>query len=198
MGLSEELERLAKLRSEGMLTAEEFDKAKSRLLSSLSMPAGFVLPTGFLLTGIRRQSSRTFAGLPLWSIALGSNPEKGEMRGHARGIIAIGDMATGWLAFGGLARGVIAIGGLAVGLFAFGGAAIGVLIALGGAALGSVAFGGAAIGLVAIGGGAIGYYAMGGGAAGAHTVSAIHRDPAAVDFFQQHFPWLRWLFRQWT
>ena len=90
-------------------------------------------------------------GLPLWAIAIGPDWERGEMRGHARGIFALGDIATGWFAFGGLARGFFAFGGLAIGLFAFGGAAIGGL------------------------------------AIGAHTISATHQDPAALDFFKQYF-----------
>ena len=40
---------------------------------------------------------------------------------------------------------------------------------------------------IAIGGGACGYYALGGGAIGAHTISATHQDPAALDFFKQYF-----------
>jgi hypothetical protein len=182
MNLTEELERLAKLHTDGALTAEEFAKAKSQLLSGQRM-------TPFPARTIRRQSSRTFCGLPLWAIAIGPDWEHGEMRGHARGIFAFGDMATGWFACGGLARGIFAVGGLAIGVFAFGGGAIGVLVAIGGGAIGGIALGGAAIGLVAIGGGAVGYYACGGGAAGVHTISAVHRDPAAVEFFQQYFPW---------
>jgi putative oligomerization/nucleic acid binding protein len=189
MSLAQELERLAKLRSDGVLTAEEFDKAKKQLLSAPSQLSGFVL------RGLRRQSSRMFAGLPLWSIAIGPDLERGEMRGHARGIFALGDIATGWVAFGGFARGFIAMGGLAVGLIAFGGGAVGILIALGGGAIGGIAFGGAAVGLVAIGGGAFGYYAMGGAAAGVHAVSALSRDPAATEFFQKYFPWLGPFFR---
>src|SRR5213078_786815 len=172
MNLAQELERLAKLHAEGALTAEEFARAKSQLLST---PAFSKFP----VKGIRRESPRKFFGLPLWAIAIGPDWERGEMRGHARGIFALGDMATGWFAFGGLARGFFAFGGLAIGLFAFGGAA-----------LGGLAIGGGAVGGVAIGGGACGYYAFGGGAVGVHTVSPLHQDPAALDFFRQYFPWL--------
>lgn len=184
MNLTSELERLAKLHAEGALTAEEFAKAKSQLLAG---PAFSKFP----MRGIRRQSARKFFGLPLWAIAVGPDWERGEMRGHARGIFAFGDMATGWFAFGGFARGIVAFGGLAIGLFAFGGGAIGVLIAAGGFAIGTLALGGGAIGLIAIGGGACGYYALGGGAVGVHTVSAMGRDPAALEFFRTYFPWLR-------
>src|SRR5438034_8191868 len=106
--------------------------------------------SGVPFKSIRRQSSRMVCGLPLWAIAIGPDLERGEMRGHARAIFALGDMATGWFAFGGLARGIFAFGGLAVGLVAFGGVAVSVLIAVGGAAIGGIAFGGGAIGAIAI------------------------------------------------
>ena len=107
MNLAQELERLAKLHAEGALTADEFARAKSQLLST---PAFSKFP----VKGIRRESPRKFFGLPLWAIAIGPDWERGEMRGHARGIFALGDMATGWFAFGGLARGFFAFGGLAI------------------------------------------------------------------------------------
>ena len=163
MNLAQELERLAQLHAQGALTEEEFTKAKSQLLSSQRSSA---LP----LKGIRRESTRKLCGLPLWAIAMGPDWERGEMRGHARGIFALG--------------------GLAIGLVAIGGGAIGVLVALGGGAIGGIAFGGGAVGGIAVGGGACGYYAFGGGAVGVHTVSALQQDPAALDFFQHYFPWL--------
>jgi hypothetical protein len=138
--------------------------------------------------GIRRRSSLEFAGLPLYDVALGPDPEKGEFRGHARGILAIGDMATGVIAVGGLARGIVALGGLAVGLLALGGLSIGLLLALGGAAIGGVAIGGGAVGGVAVGGGAAGYYACGGGVYGHAVVGAVQRDQEAVEFFRTHAP----------
>jgi hypothetical protein len=68
---------------------------------------------------------------------------------------------------------------------------VGLLSAIGGLAIGGLALGGGAIGGVAVGGGAFGHYACGGGAAGTHVVSAIRRDPEAVEFFREHaFPGL--------
>ena len=43
--------------------------------------------------GIRKRSEKALCGLPLVDIAIGSDPEKNDMRGHAHGIIAIGDIA---------------------------------------------------------------------------------------------------------
>ena len=85
-------------------------------------------------------------------MAIGPDPSKGEKRGHAKGIVAFGDMATGVFAAGGLARGVVAFGGLAIGLASFGGLGIGLILALGGAAAGGVAIGGGAAGVYAMGG----------------------------------------------
>lgn len=177
MALPDELEKLARLRDQGVLSQPEFDKAKARLLS----------PVPF--KGIRRQSALKLAGLPLWSVAIGPDLAKGEVRGHAKGIFAFGDMATGVFAAGGLARGVFAFGGLAIGLASFGGLGIGLVVALGGAAIGAFALGGGAAGAMAIGGGAAGHYAMGGGAVGTHVLSASQCDAEALDFFSRTFEW---------
>lgn len=134
---------------------------------------------------VRRRSAETLAGLALYDIAFGPDSAKGEMRGHARGILAIGDIATGVIAIGGFARGIFALGGLAAGLVTLGGFSAG-LVAVGGLALGGVAMGGGAIGAVAIGGAAAGSYACGGAALGGHVVSGSGADPEAVRFFREH------------
>jgi hypothetical protein len=132
----------------------------------------------------RWNSSATFLEYPLVSIAMGPDAAANETRGHARGIIAIGDIATGVIALGGVARGLIAFGGFAVGALAFGGAGIGML-AFGGLALGYLAAGGLAIGYAAIGGLAIGHYAVGGAAIGHFTISPLHHDREVVDYFSK-------------
>ena len=136
--------------------------------------------------GVRKRASWGLGDLPLYDIAVGPDPERGEIRGHARGIVAVGDIATGFVAVGGWARGFFAVGGLATGLLSFGGGAIGILAAVGGLAIGGAAMGGAAIGGIAIGGGAVGQYACGGAAYGQHVLSATERDPVAVEFFDAH------------
>jgi hypothetical protein len=135
-------------------------------------------------TGVRYRSTVGVGDFPLFAVAVGPDLSRGEIRGHARGIVAVGDFATGVVAIGGLARGVVAIGGLTAGLVSFGGLALGLLLAFGGLALGSVAVGGGAAGRVAIGGGAVGRYACGGGAYGTYVVSATRRDPEALAFFR--------------
>jgi hypothetical protein len=140
---------------------------------------------------VRYRSAAGIGDVPLVSIALGPDLEKGEWRGYARGVIAIGDVATGLVAIGGVATGGLCIGGVSLGLASFGGLALGVLLAVGGLAVGGTAVGGAAAGRVAVGGGAVGVYACGGGAFGTHVVSPARRDPEAEAFFQEHG--LEWL-----
>jgi hypothetical protein len=140
--------------------------------------------------GVRRRSATTVLGLPLYDIATGPDPAKGEMRGHACGVIAIGDIATGVLAFGGYAQGLVAVGGAAVGGICIGGCALGVVLGIGGLAVGGIAIGGMAIGLVSMGGMAVGYYACGGDAAGKYLLTAQRQDPEAVEFFHRWMPWI--------
>ena len=133
-----------------------------------------------------RQTARGLRKRGSWyAIAIGPDPARNEVRGHAKGFIAIGDKATGFIAIGGLARGVIAIGGCALGLISFGGVSLGALLAVGGLAIGGVAFGGAAVGGVAMGGHASGFYACGGAAFGPNVIDEDRRDPAAIVFFAE-------------
>src|SRR5437773_10997523 len=80
---------------------------------------------GYTGRSIRKRSEAKFFGIPLWEIAVGPDIERGELRGHAKAIFAIGDIATGLFAMGGIARGGVTIGGLSFGLIAVGGGALG-------------------------------------------------------------------------
>lgn len=148
---------------------------------------------------VRKRSESELFGIPLWEIATGPDPARGERRGHARAIFAIGDVATGLFALGGIARGFVCVGGISCGfltlggvslslLFAMGGVAIAPL-AFGGAALGGIAIGGAAIGGVAIGGAGVGFYAKGASVVGVHAINDLGQDPEAVRFFSKWLPW---------
>jgi hypothetical protein len=57
------------------------------------------------LRRVRRQSEHLFLGLPLYAIAIGPDLAKGELRGHAKGVIAVGGVALGHYAAGGIAYG---------------------------------------------------------------------------------------------
>ena len=145
----------------------------------------------FLNAGKRYNSKATLFGWPVVSVAFG--PKDGQMRGHAKGIIAIGDIATGGIAVGGISRGVVAVGGLALGLFSLGGATVGLVTATGGMAVGGMASGGGALGLLATGGGAVGIVAQGGGALGVFTRDARGVRPIGENPFAD----LAWFFGAW-
>ena len=88
------------------------------------------------------RSRRTLFGLPLVHINL---CDRSLCR--AKGVIAIGNVATGLIAIGGFSAGLLTLGGAAFSLgIAFGGGAVSGYAALGGAAVGQYAAGGTAFG----------------------------------------------------
>lgn len=109
------------------------------------------------------RSKREFCGLPLVHVNICDRGFAG-----AKGIIAIGNVATGVVAVGALSVGVLSFGAVSVGLLALGAVAFG-LVSAAAIAVGLLAFGAIAIGYLAIGGCAIGIYAAGGAAAGARV-----------------------------
>jgi hypothetical protein len=126
---------------------------------------------------VRYVTSTKLLGWPLFSIALGPDDAKDEGRGYARGIIAIGDVATGFIAIGGIAGGAISVGGISLGALSVGG------VSLGGAVLGGVAIGG-----IAFGGVAVGHYAKGGAVVGTYADGPRRHDPEAVRLFNSLIP----------
>lgn len=115
------------------------------------------------------KSKRTLFGLPLVHINLSYGRFSGLRR--AKGIIAIGNIATGILAFGGISAGIFSLGGISCGLFSLGGLSLAVLLSLGGLSIGGIAFGGLALGIFACGSCAIGVYSIGGAAIAAQIAS---------------------------
>ena len=88
-----------------------------------------------VVPGYEYKSKHTLFGLPLVHINCGYGLRR------AKGVIAIGNIATGIVALGGFGVGVVSFCGIGVGL-----------LSLGGLALGGFAVGGVAVGLVAAGG----------------------------------------------
>jgi hypothetical protein len=105
----------------------------------------------FRRQAIEYRSEQRWGDLPVVHVAVGGRQADGRYRpGRARGVIALGDVATGLVAVGGVAIGLFSVGGVAVGLVALGGVAIG-LVAVGAVAIGLFAAGAVAIGLTAMG-----------------------------------------------
>ena len=103
------------------------------------------------------RSKTTIMGLPLLHINFG----QGCRPCRAKGIFALGNVATGVFAMGGVAVGAVSVGGLALGAAAAGGAALGGALAVGGVAVGGIALGAIAVGYVACGAVASGVHAFG-------------------------------------
>ena len=106
------------------------------------------------------KSHATMMGLPLIHYTYGRSPETGR-RVCAKGVIAVGRIASGIIAIGHASIGVIAVGQLAIGfLFGLGQLATG-LAAVGQAAIGVYfGLGQLATGVIAIGQFAIGKYVL--------------------------------------
>ena len=121
------------------------------------------------------KSKRTLFGLPLIHINCGYGLR------WARGILAVGNVATGLVALGGVSAGLLSLGGVALGLLlALGGVALGA-IAIGAVAAGLLAWGGVALGWLSVGGVVKGVYAMGGVAAGSKVaMGGLASAPLAI------------------
>ncbi|MCM1130582.1 MAG: helix-turn-helix domain-containing protein [Roseburia sp.] len=101
-------------------------------------------------------SKRKAFGLPLVHIHFGVGVY------YAKGIIAIGNIATGVISIGLLSVGVFTFGLLGLGLITWACFSLGLLMSLGAISIGALAFGGVAIGLFSFGGLSIGLYSFGG------------------------------------
>lgn len=99
------------------------------------------------------KSEASLFGLPLVHINTGGRYTNRK----AKGIIAVGDIATGVISFGGVAVGLLTFGGIGIGLIGFGGIGIGI-IGIGGVGVGAIALGGVAVGLNSFGAVAMGLY----------------------------------------
>lgn len=106
------------------------------------------------------KSKKTFRGLPLVHIKLGPGITR------AKGVIAIGTIATGILSLGAISFGILSFGAVSIGLLAVGAMAMAALFAAGSIAVGAIALGGIAVGLLTIGGLSVGIYSLGGCAIG--------------------------------
>lgn len=113
------------------------------------------------------KSEKLINGVPLIHIHFGM----GKYR--AKGIVAIGNVASGVLSIGLFSAGLFSFGVLSLGLVSFGALALGLLLSLGGIALGGLAVGGIAVGILAVGGVALGYFSLGGLAVGVYSIGGF-------------------------
>ncbi len=102
------------------------------------------------------------------------------------GLIAFGFLSLGILAFGDIALGLLSAAGVAIGLITFGGVSIGAFMSFGGLAIGQFAVGGAAFGRIAIGGYAEGWLAVGAEPYGEHVFYVPEDMEALSDFLTEN------------
>ncbi|MDY6836789.1 MAG: hypothetical protein SWH78_02340 [Thermodesulfobacteriota bacterium] len=150
--------------------------------SRLGVWRRYLYPTGAYFAEFK--SHRHFFGLPLVHYTRGICPETGK-RIVAKGVVAVGRLATGILAIGHASFGVIAIGQLGLGVLVGVGQASTGLAALGQVAIGAfLGLGQLATGYVAIGQVGIGGYVLAQIGLGEHVWSQRHADIEAVEFFR--------------
>ena len=106
-------------------------------------------------SGYEYRSKKTLWGMPLVHVSVGFGAKR------ARGVVAIGNIASGIVSLGLVSAGVISLGLLSLGIFGFGTLAVGLLFAFGAISIGAVAAGAMALGVVSFGAVAIGMYAQG-------------------------------------
>ncbi len=114
------------------------------------------------------KSEKTLWGLPLVHVHIGFGMKK------AKGIVAIGNVATGVVSVGLLAKGGVAIGCLSMGLVGMGCLTLGLLLAIGAIAVGTFSIGAIAIGVFALGAVAIGMFSTGALAVASHVAIGDH------------------------
>lgn len=116
------------------------------------------------------KSARSLFGLPLVHVNLAFGcwrPGLYEKAPRAKGVLAVGNIASGVLAVGLLARGMLSLGGVSAGVLSLGCASVG-LLCIGALAAGGVAVGALALGIVAVGAVAIGMFSLGAASLASH------------------------------
>lgn len=161
-----EMEKLAQMSELFGVSVDELVKGDVALNETKQEPFPTIEKKRRFVNG-EYKSTKTWRGVPVVHINL---------RGKAKGVVAVGLIAKGFVSVGLLSVGLLSVGVLALGLIAIGGAlAVGGfasaavaagIVACGGVAAGVFSFGGASFGWLSFGGASIGKYAFGGYASG--------------------------------
>lgn len=114
------------------------------------------------------KSKKIVFGMPLVHINIGFGRKK------AKGIIAIGNIASGLVSIGFVSFGLISMGLVSIGLLSFGIIAIGALLAAGAISVGTISFGAIALGIFATGAISAGMFSIGAISAATHIAIGNH------------------------
>lgn len=121
------------------------------------------------------KSKRNLFGLPLVHINFGWGIKK------AKGIIAIGNSATGFIALGIIAKGLLSLGVLSLGIIGIGCVALGLLLSVGSFSIGTFAIGAVAFGVFTLGSLSIGMFSVGSCSIASHiAIGAYARGHIAI------------------
>jgi transcriptional regulator with XRE-family HTH domain len=128
-------------------------------------------PIPFWITGggaFEYKSKQVMYGLPLVHINIGWKPRK------AKGILAIGNIATGFLSIGLIAKGLLSIGLLSMGIISIGVLSLALLLAVGSISIGTFSLGAVAVGIFTLGAVSVGVYSVGAVAAASRVAIGEH------------------------
>ncbi len=114
------------------------------------------------------KSTKTFLGLPLVHVNIGLGIRK------AKGIIAIGNVASGIISIGLASIGVLSLGLASLGVLSLAVFSVGLLLALGSVAIGTVAIGAIAVGIFTIGAISFGVFSLGAISIASHIAIGDH------------------------
>jgi len=114
------------------------------------------------------KSEKIVFGMPLVHVHIGFGLKK------AKGIIAIGNIATGFISLGLLSTGFLSFGILGLGLLSFSVFALGLLLAVGSVSLGLISIGAVALGFFTVGAVSVGAYSIGAVASASRVAVGDH------------------------
>jgi len=114
------------------------------------------------------KSKRIVFGMPLVHVNIGWGVKK------ARGVLAIGNIATGFFSIGLIAKGLLSIGLLSLGVIGVGCLSLALLLAVGAVSFGTFSLGAVAIGIITLGAVSIGMYSVGAVAVASHVAIGDH------------------------
>ena len=101
------------------------------------------------------KSDRTMFGMPLVHVNIGFGAKR------AKGILAIGNIATGFLSIGLISTGLLSFGLIGIGIISFSLLALGLLLSIGTISFGIFSIGAIAFGIFTLGAVSIGMYSLG-------------------------------------
>lgn len=161
-----EMEKLAAISDLFGITTDELIKGEAPKSAEKNVPLTEQKPLSRRFH-YEYKSEKSWRGIPLVHVNVGFG------KYHAKGVLAIGNIACGIFSLGLISAGVVTVGLVSVGLLVLTAVISLGLFSCGAISAGLFAFGGAAAGLFAFGGVAAGWAAFGSVAAGSYAIGGM-------------------------